>query len=79
MPDYRRQGIATSLFKKAEELGKNLGSETIYNWVHPNNHKIIKFLKKQGYDVLNLIEIRKKISNEKLTEKIKINEHEFNY
>ncbi len=79
LPRYRRQGIASDLFKRAEELGKALGNETIYNWIHPNNDKIINFLKKHGYDVLNLIELRKKISNEKISTKINVNKNEFNY
>jgi len=40
---------------------------------------MIKFLEKQGYDVLNLIEIRKKRKNEEIKSKVKVNEHEFNY
>ena len=36
-----------------------MGNETLFFWVHPNNNKMISFLFKQGYDTLNLIEIRK--------------------
>lgn len=77
--DSRRKGVGTSLYKKAEELAIELGGDTLYNWVHPNNDKIIPFLFKNGYDVLNLIEIRKRIENEKLTQKIKIGKYEYNY
>lgn len=28
-------------------------------YVHPNNHRMIEFLRKRGYTVLNLTEIRK--------------------
>ena len=79
LPEYRNRGIGTMLYSKAEELAKRLGQETVYNWVHPNNHKIIKFLAKRGYDVLNLIEIRGKIKGEKITKKIKIGKHSFKY
>ncbi|MFW6311941.1 MAG: N-acetyltransferase family protein [Nanoarchaeota archaeon] len=79
LPDYRRKGIGSSLYKKAEKIVEGLGSDTLYNWIHPNNDKIINFLKKQGYDVLNLIEVRKKRKNENLNSKMNVNEHEFNY
>jgi ribosomal protein S18 acetylase RimI-like enzyme len=77
--DFRRIGIASLLYKKAEEIAENLGGSTVYNWVHPNNDKMISFLAKRGYDVLNLIEIRKKYKDEKLTTKINIDKHNYNY
>lgn len=77
--DSRRKGIGSKLYKKAEELAKELGGDTLYNWVHPNNDKIIQFLFKNGYDVLNLIEIRKQLEGETLTQKIKIGKYEYNY
>ncbi|WP_138205691.1 GNAT family N-acetyltransferase [Haloimpatiens lingqiaonensis] len=75
----RRNGIASKLYKEAEKVANNLGGDTVFNWVHPNNHKIIKFLSKMGYDVLNLIEIRKPWKNETLTQKIRVGNHEYNY
>lgn len=75
----RRKGIASDLYKKAEKLATKLGGDTVYNWVHPNNDKIIKFLAKNGYDVLNLIEIRKQRENEVLSQKIIVGNHEYNY
>ena len=77
--EFRRMGIASLLYKKAEEIAESLGSSTVYNWVHPNNDKMISFLAKRGYDVLNLIEIRKKYKDEKLTTKINVDKHNFNY
>ena len=75
----RRKGIASDLYKEAEKLAIKLGGDTVYNWVHPNNDKIIKFLSKNGYDVLNLIEIRKQRENEVLSQKIAVGNHEYNY
>jgi len=75
----RRNGIASKLYKEAEKIAIELGGDTVFNWVHPNNDKIITFLSKMGYDVLNLIEIRKPWKNEILTEKICIGKHEYNY
>ena len=57
--EYRKQGVAALLFQKAEQIAHGLGNETLFFWVHPNNEKMISFLAKQGYDTLNLIEIRK--------------------
>lgn len=77
--EARRKGIASLLYKKAEEVATELGGDTVYNYVHPNNDKVILFLAKMGYDVLNLIEIRKPWENEVLTEKIKIGNYEYKY
>jgi len=79
LPEYRRMGAASILYERAEQLAKKLGSETVYNWVNPNNENIISFLDKKGYDVLNLIEVRKATAKEKIDRKIKVDGHEFNY
>ncbi len=76
---YRRCGVATALHRKAEEIAASYGEDTVYNYVHPNNHRMIEFLRKQGYTVLNLIEIRKPYQNEKLTQTITVGEHRFDY
>lgn len=77
--EYRRKHIASALFAKAEEVARMYGEETVYNYVHPNNNGMIEFLKSRGYNVLNLIEIRKPYTNEKPTTKIKVAENEFDY
>ena len=77
--EYRRQGVASALHNKAEEIAASYGEETVYNYVHPNNHRMIAFLRSCGYTVLNLIEIRKPYRNEKLTQTIQVGEHEFDY
>jgi hypothetical protein len=50
-----------------------------YNWVHPNNDGIIAFLRKRGYGVLNLIELRGARPGASLTNKVRVGEHEFDY
>jgi ribosomal protein S18 acetylase RimI-like enzyme len=75
----RREGVGSKLYEKAEELAQELGSGTVYNYVHPNNDKIIPFLSKRGYNVLNLIEIRKARENEVLSTKIAIGNYEYDY
>ncbi|MFW9894896.1 MAG: GNAT family N-acetyltransferase, partial [Candidatus Thorarchaeota archaeon] len=72
VPDERRKGIGSALYEQGEILVKELGGDTLYNWVHPNNDISVQFLKKRGYDVLNLIEIRRKRSDEELTQKITV-------
>ena len=79
LPDYRKRGIGSALYAEAEKLVEKLGGETLYNWVHPNNDKIIAFLKKQGYNVLNLVEVRKRLKGEETTQKIQVNNHQFDY
>lgn len=78
-PNSRRCGVASNLYQEAEKFAANLGEETVYNWVHPNNEKMIKFLANRDYNVLNLIEIRKSYKNEMFTEKIRIKNHEYYY
>ena len=77
--EYRRRGVAAALHGKAEEIAASYGGDTVYNYVHPNNHRMIAFLKKRDYTVLNLIEIRKPYKGEKLTQTLMVGEHEFDY
>ncbi|MGH4120383.1 N-acetyltransferase family protein [Clostridium sp.] len=75
----RRNGIGSKLYEKAEDIAQRLGGSTVFNYVHPNNDKIIPFLSKRGYNVLNLIEIRKARENEVLTQKIGVGKYEYDY
>ena len=77
--EYRRHGVASALHSKAEEIAASYGEETVYNYVHPNNHRMIEFLRKRGYTVLNLIEIRKPYKGEQFTQTISVGNHYFNY
>lgn len=78
-PAFRRQGVGSALYQRAEKLASELGADTLYNWVHPNNDEMIAFLRKRGYSVLNLIEIRKPWPGEALSAKVCVNDHEFDY
>lgn len=79
LPEFRKQGVGTALFGKAEELAATYGEDTVYNYVHPNNNGMIAFLRSRGYSVLNLIEIRKPYPGETLTTKIQVAENQFDY
>ena len=77
--DLRRKGVATMLFRKAEEIAASMGEDTVYNFVHPNNEGMIRFLASKGYTVLNLIEIRKPYKDERLTTTIHVEKEAFDY
>ena len=77
--DYRRKGIASMLFNKAEEIAASMGEDTVYNFVHPNNEIMIRFLRSKGYTVLNMIEIRKPYAGERLTTTIHVGKESFDY
>lgn len=77
--EYQRQGVGSMLYEKAEDYSVKLGCDTLFNWVHPNNEKIISFLKSKGYSVLNMIELRKPFKGETPSKKIKVNDNEFDY
>ena len=79
VPEERRKGIGSALYEQGEILVKEAGGDTLYNWVHPNNDLSIPFLKKRGYNVLNLIELRRKRPDEKFTQEIIVGKHSFNY
>ena len=78
-PDFRRRGIADMLYGAAEQLARDRGSPTLYNWVHPSNDRIIALLKKRGYDVLNLIEIRGPLQGEEFQTTLRIADHNYKY
>ena len=77
--DFRRKGAATMLFRKAEEIAASMGEDTVYNFVHPNNEGMIRFLASKGYTVLNMIEIRRPYKGEKLTTTIHVDAEAFDY
>lgn len=78
-PAFRRRGIAGMLYDAAEQVARNRGEPTIYNWIHPNNDRIIAFLKARGYDVLNLIEVRRGLPGEKPQTTLRIGDHDYKY
>lgn len=77
--NVRRRGVATALFEKAEALSNALGEDTLFNYVHPNNEGMIRFLQSKGYTVLNMIEIRKPFKGETPSRRVRVGDHEFDY
>lgn len=78
-PEYRRKGVGTILFDKAQNVAEEYGNSTLYLYVHPNNDTMLDFLKNKGYDVLNLIEIRKPYKDETVDTEYTIGDHTYRY
>lgn len=76
-PDCRRWGVGSALYAQAEQLASELGGGTPYNWVDPDNDKIIRFLQKRGYNVLNLLELRRPYPGEEPKLKVRIGQNVF--
>ena len=76
---FRRRGAGSLLFGKAEELAASFGGDTVFNYVHPNNDRMIAFLRSKGYTVLNLIEIRKPYEGETPSTTINVGNNVFDY
>lgn len=77
--EYRRKGVGKMLFRHAEKIAEEYGNDTLYNYVHPNNDRMLRFLAKMGYDVLNLIEVRKAGKNENTPAAYTIGNNTFKY
>ncbi len=77
--EFRRMYVGSLLYAEAERLAANTGNDTVYNWVHPNNDTIINFLAKRGYNVLNLVEVRRLHHGEPRGCRIVVGSHEFEY
>ena len=67
------------LFERAEAIAKEYGNDTLYQYIHPNNDIMASFLKANGYDVLNLIEIRKGAPEEDNEKSYLIGDNEYRY
>jgi hypothetical protein len=58
-------------------LAHELCGDAPYNWVDPDNEKIIRFLQQRGYNVLNLIELRRPYTGEELAHRVQVGDYEF--
>jgi ribosomal protein S18 acetylase RimI-like enzyme len=79
LPEYRRQKIGWALYDKVERLAEQNELDTVYNSVHPNNDRMIAFLNRRGFRVLNMIELRKARPGEPYMERIKVGKNTFDY
>jgi ribosomal protein S18 acetylase RimI-like enzyme len=74
---FRRRGIAGALYAQAEALAQDLDGGSPYNWVDPENDAVIQFLQARGYDVLNLVELRRPREGETLSHNVRVGAHKF--
>lgn len=79
LPIFRRQGIGSALFIQAEHLAEELGLGSVHNRVQPNNDRMIGLLRKRGYNMLSMIEIRKSRQDEEHLRKINVGMNIFEY
>ena len=79
LPEHRRRGVGSQLYAQAERLAADLGASTVYNWVHPRNSTIVSFLKRRGYDVLNLIELRRAAPGEEVHRTLTVGSEQFRH
>ncbi len=77
VPEYRRRGVGRTLYAAAERLAASTGEPTVYNWIHPDNAAVIGLLRSLGYDVLNLIEVRKPYPKEVPHGTIRVGAYEY--
>ena len=77
--ENRRKGVGKILLDKAQSIAKEYGNETLYMSVHPNNDEMLRFLRDNGYDVLNLIEIRKAYHDEQNNDTYTIGNNTYRY
>jgi len=57
--NWRRKGVGSKLLSSCEDLVHKKGETSIYLTVEPKHHKSLKFLIHNGYDTLNMLELRK--------------------
>ena len=79
IPERRGGDAAEKLLEEAEQIAKGFGEDTLYFYVHPNNDRMISFLRKNGYTVLNLLEVRKPYRNEEPAQQIEGGKKKFDY
>lgn len=60
--EQRRRGVGSRLLAACEELVKQKGETSIFLSVEPKNSASIKYLIHNGYDTLNMLELRKDFS-----------------
>jgi ribosomal protein S18 acetylase RimI-like enzyme len=79
LPEHRRRGVGRALYAAAERLAASLGEPTVYNWIHPDNAAVIGLLCSMGYNVLNLIEVRRPYPEETPHGTLRVGAHEYRY
>lgn len=76
-PSFRRQGIATCLLTDAECRARNHGDLTCIIQVSPTNDDLLAFLRAQGLDVLDHLQLRRPHAGETLDHSVRLHSHRF--
>jgi GNAT superfamily N-acetyltransferase len=58
---YRMTGVGTELLKTCEDWVRKEGETSIYLTVEPKHSVSLQFLIRNGYDTLNMLELRKEL------------------
>jgi len=66
---FRRRGLGSKLLEKCEDLVRKKGETSIYLSVEPKHSVSINFLIHNGYDTLNMFELRKDFTQTSLLER----------
>jgi len=66
---FRRQDIGSKLLAKCEDLVRKKGETSIYLTVEPKHSVSLKFLIRNGYDTLNMLELRKDFAQDSFPER----------
>jgi GNAT superfamily N-acetyltransferase len=66
---FRRHDIGSKLLAKCEELVRRKGETSIYLTVEPKHSVSLSFLIHNGYDTLNMLELRKDFAQDGFLEK----------
>ncbi len=65
-PEYRRQGFATQIMRKAERILRDAGCPKINLQIRTSNISIIEFYKAVGYDIDDVVGMGKRLEHDRL-------------
>ncbi len=68
--NWRIRGVGTALLRAAEDHIKSAGETNLYLSVVPRNIDAVRFFVRRGYDIINTIELRTKVQEEKIQRKV---------
>ncbi|MDH5495104.1 MAG: GNAT family N-acetyltransferase, partial [Candidatus Bathyarchaeota archaeon] len=66
---FRRKGVGSKLLARCEDLVRKNGETSIYLTVEPKHSVSLNFLNHNGYDTLNMLELRKDFAQNSILEK----------
>jgi ribosomal protein S18 acetylase RimI-like enzyme len=67
--NWRIRGVGTALLRAAEDYIKEVGETNLFLSVVPRNIDAVRFFVRRGYDILNTMELRTAVAEEKITRK----------